>query len=96
MSTRPGVARGGQQRRLRLRAVVDRDGARCGRCQEAIDLSLSGLHPDGLTLGHIIAAARGGSDAFDNLRPEHRRCNLAASDRVDAPIARLAQPFAIE
>jgi 5-methylcytosine-specific restriction endonuclease McrA len=62
--------------RTRIR-IVDRDGAVCRRCGKAIDLRLSGLHPDGLTIGHVIAVDDGGSDADDNLAPEHRRCNGA-------------------
>jgi 5-methylcytosine-specific restriction endonuclease McrA len=95
-STRPLIARGGQQRRVLMRAVVERDGPTCGRCGGWIDSALSGLHPDGPTLGHIIPASRGGSDELDNLRPEHRRCNLAASDRPVAPIALVARPIGIE
>ena len=73
--------------------IVNRDGAICRRCSKPIDLGLSGLHPDGLTVGHIIPQDVGGSDADDNLAPEHRRCNLAAGARRDPPRAILATPI---
>lgn len=92
MSTRRGVARGGQRRRVLLRAVLERDGARCGRCGGTIDLALSGLAPRGVTLGHVVPALLGGSDELDNLRPEHRACNLAAGARLVSPRAALARP----
>ena len=61
----------------------------CRRCGEAIDPSLSGLHPLGLHVGHILAVADGGSDAWANLAPEHNRCNVRANRR-----ARVASTFA--
>lgn len=76
--------RGGQRLEVVKRRIVNRDGPTCGRCHRSIDLSLSGLERDGLTLGHVIPVARGGSDDDDNLRPEHRRCNLAAGAMSDA------------
>lgn len=82
--------RGGQRMRAARRRVVARDGAICRRCGKPIDLTLSGRHPMGLTLGHIVAVADGGSDRDDNLAPEHHTCNLGSGDA--APRARLATP----
>ena len=45
----------------------------CWRCDRLIDPSLSGLHPDGATVGHIVPVSRGGTDAYENLVLEHRR-----------------------
>lgn len=84
---------GGHASRQARKAVVARDGARCWRCRGAIDLRLSGLHPKGLTVGHIIPVSKGGSDAMANLAPEHRRCNRAASDRLEPPAAVIATPL---
>lgn len=82
--------RGGQRMRTMRRRVVSRDGARCRRCGKAIDLTLSGRDPMGLSLGHIIPASLGGSDHESNLAPEHLGCNLGAGNA--APRARLATP----
>lgn len=62
----------------------------CRRCLDPIDLTLSGLHPMGLTVGHVLAVRDGGTDAPDNLAPEHRSCNLGGrqAPRVRATIAR--------
>jgi len=56
-------------------------------------VTLSGLHPDGPTLGHKRPSIRGGADTLDNLGLEHRRCNLAAGARVDPPHAAIARPI---
>lgn len=84
----------GQRLVVARRLVIERDGPVCRRCSAWVDVSLSGLLPDGPTLGHVIPASRGGSDELDNLGLEHRRCNLAASDRVDPPRALIATPLA--
>lgn len=62
--------------------VVTRDGAVCYLCQEPIDLSLSGWHPMGLTLDHVIPLSRGGSHTLNNLKPTHRACNVRKSART--------------
>lgn len=86
--------RGGQRLVTARLAVIERDGPTCRRCGGWVDVSLSGLMPDGPTLGHIIPTSQGGSDERDNLGLEHRRCNLAASDRRDPPRALIATPIA--
>lgn len=50
------------------------------------------MGPLGLTIGHVIPLSHGGSDDDANLRPEHRRCNLAAGNRPTMPRATLATP----
>jgi len=49
------------------------------------------MHPDGVTVGHVIPYSHGGSMALDNLAPEHRRCNLDAKAR-DTIRARVVRP----
>lgn len=68
----------------------------CIRCGKVIDLSLSGLHPDGLTVGHIIPVSRGGDDSYLNLGREHRRCNLAAAARVAPAPATVVEPITMD
>ena len=85
-----------RQARFRIVQRALRAGAeyvRCQRCGTAIDLQLSGLHPDGLTVGHILPVSMGGDDRVDNLGPEHRRCNLAAGSRVAPPRASVVEPI---
>src|SRR5574339_128005 len=85
-----------RQARVRLlRAAMDSViGPACGRCGSWIDPTLSGLHPDGATVGHILPVSAGGDDSFDNLQLEHRRCNLAAAARVAPPAATVVEPIA--
>jgi 5-methylcytosine-specific restriction endonuclease McrA len=85
--------RGGQRLILARRRLVERYGYTCGRCGGPIDPELPGTHLLGLTVGHIVPIAHGGTDDDANLRPEHRRCNLAASSRRDPPRASLAVPL---
>jgi 5-methylcytosine-specific restriction endonuclease McrA len=84
--------RGGYRLRHTRAAVLARDGATCWRCGYAIDLTVDGNDPDGLTLGHVKPVKAGGSDDPSNLRPEHKRCNLAASAREQPPLATIATP----
>jgi 5-methylcytosine-specific restriction endonuclease McrA len=64
----------------------------CHRCGGYIDPTLSGLHPDGATVGHLIPVSRGGDDSYENLALEHRRCNLAGGNRVTPPAATVVEP----
>jgi 5-methylcytosine-specific restriction endonuclease McrA len=92
LSSRSALHRGGQRKRSALALIIERDGPRCRRCSGWVDVTLSGLRADGPTVGHVVPAARGGSDALDNLALEHRRCNLAASSRRDPPRALIVDP----
>jgi 5-methylcytosine-specific restriction endonuclease McrA len=76
--------------------LVDRDGYRCRRCFRLIRFQTNGLDPEGATIGHIVPASKGGSDALSNLRLEHRRCNIAAGARPDSPRGPLAHPIPLE
>lgn len=73
--------------------VVATYGTRCWRCGDEIDTSLSSRHPRGLTIGHVEPVSLGGSDALENLRPEHWRCNYLARAVDDDPPARIAVPI---
>ena len=86
--------RGGRRVGLTVRLLRARDGDLCRRCGQAIDFGLSGLEGTGPTIGHVIPAAAGGSDALRNLGLEHRVCNLAAGARRDPPRALIAKPVA--
>jgi 5-methylcytosine-specific restriction endonuclease McrA len=68
--------------------MVQAYGLTCRRCGEPIDPLLSGLHPRGLTIGHVIPARAGGRAELANVRPEHRACNLAERPAV-SPRARV-------
>lgn len=85
--------RSGRWVRVTLNALFALYGDTCRRCLATIDRSLSGLHPLGPTIGHVIALADGGTDHLENLRPEHRSCNLRAGRRA-GPIAGEPEPAA--
>lgn len=77
---------GAELRRLRA-AMIEAYGLTCYRCRRPIDPALSGLHPLGLTVGHVIPARDGGRAVLANVRPEHRACNLGEGARVSARAA---------
>jgi 5-methylcytosine-specific restriction endonuclease McrA len=88
--------RKGGRRIARVRQyLLVRDGARCGRCGGVLDMRLSGLDPDGPTLGHILPLSRGGTDDLENVQLEHRKCNLAASNRFIRAVANIVRPFTV-
>jgi 5-methylcytosine-specific restriction endonuclease McrA len=89
---RGGLARGGRRVGLTVRLLRARDGDGCGRCGDLIDFDQDGNQPAGPTIGHVVPAARGGSDAMLNLRLEHSRCNKRAGARPEQPRALIAAP----
>ena len=89
----PSVTRlhagGARLARVRARMKAEIHPLTCRRCGEAIDPGLAGIHPLGLHVGHVLAVAHGGSDAWSNLAPEHNRCNVGANRRA-RPVAATA------
>lgn len=49
----------------------------CWICEKAVDKTLSGRDPDGPSIDHVIARAKGGTNDRSNLRLAHLRCNSA-------------------
>lgn len=73
----------GQTTRLRLGELGERDKWVCQLCGGQVLESLSGMHPDGPTVDHIVPLSRGGWDGWDNVQLAHRRCNLAKGNRSE-------------
>lgn len=66
---------------------------RCGECTGALDLDLSGRHPDGPALDHRLALHDGGDELdLDNCRLVHTRCNSRKENRRRAERRREAAP----
>lgn len=61
-------------------------GARCHLCGRKIDPGLSGLHPMGATIDHLLPVSRGGTNELSNLHVAHRRCNVARGNRGDVQL----------
>lgn len=58
------------------RAVYERDGWRCGICQDPVDADLIGSRSMWRpSLDHIVPHIEGGTDDPDNLRLAHFWCN---------------------
>src|SRR4026208_68150 len=70
-----------------------RDGRGCARCGAPINMALRGMDPAGPTVGHRVPVAAGGGGGVDNLRLEHRRCNLAANKRYVPDRANVVKPW---
>lgn len=53
-----------------------RDGFRCHLCRGRVDMRLSGMHPKGPTIDHLIPVTAGGGDDPTNVALAHRECNV--------------------
>lgn len=94
--------RGRPRERVGLAEIAARDGWRCQICRHRVDRALSGAHPRGATLDHIVPVSSGGRHERRNLQLAHRACNSAKGVgrgqlRLDLPptphrIARDASP----
>ena len=63
----------------------------CHRCGAPIDPTLSGNHPQGPHLDHIIPVAGGGDDvpaSLDEVAWSHRQCNQAHGGRIGQRLSR--------
>ena len=60
----------------------------CHICGEAIDYALPFLDQRAFVIDHVIPLAKGGEDAFENIRAAHRECNSKKRARMFAPIVR--------
>jgi len=70
-------AGGRQIARVRMQ-LVTLHGWVCWRCGDPIDPQSAPSSPLGLSIGHVVARANGGTDHPSNLRPEHLACNREA------------------
>lgn len=68
--------------RYTMAEVAARTAWRCHLCDVAVDPTLSGLHPDGPTVDHVLPLSRGGPDTLPNVRLAHRRCNVKRGAKV--------------
>lgn len=87
-SLAPAVVRkraGGRHRANLVNTVIERDGADCFFCGEALVPDSDGT-PDGdrTTLEHLVSRTHGGPNHVANLFCAHQRCNNAAS-HLSAP-----------
>lgn len=57
--------------------IAERDGYRCGVCRRKVDMGLSGLHPRGPTIDHIVPLVISRDDTRTNVQLAHRDCNMA-------------------
>lgn len=81
-----------QKARKLLHARTKQTGAPCAVCGGEFLWDVSHLHSNSFTAGHIISVIEGGTDELDNLRPEHRACNLSAGGRIGAARSRASIP----
>lgn len=57
--------------------IYQRDGWRCGICQQPVGRSYRYPHPRSASLDHIIPLADGGTHTRENVQCSHLRCNLS-------------------
>lgn len=77
----------------RNRVIVLREEDTCWLCSVTVDKTLPGTHRDGPSVDHVIRREDGGSNARDNLRLTHLRCNTGRrSAAPSSPPPRPAPP----
>lgn len=76
LAHRPNFRQRGYDRRYdRNHKRVLREETHCHICGEVVDKTLSGRHPRGASVDHIIPISAGGSNDRGNLRLAHLSCN---------------------
>jgi 5-methylcytosine-specific restriction endonuclease McrA len=68
---------------IRIMDIGDRDRWLCQLCGKPVDRSLSGRHPEGPTVDHILPISKGGQDTLENVQLAHHRCNSLKGNRVE-------------
>lgn len=59
-----------------LHGLAERDGRTCHICGGKVDMRLSGMHPKGATIDHLVPLSAGGLDEPTNVALAHRKCNV--------------------
>lgn len=59
-----------------LAEVAERDGCKCHLCGKSVNMSLSGMHPKGPTIDHLVPLSADGPDEINNVALAHRDCNV--------------------
>jgi 5-methylcytosine-specific restriction endonuclease McrA len=72
-----------------LAGIAARDDRRCHLCGKRVDMSLSGMDPDGPTIDHLLPLSVGGLDEVANVSLAHRACNIKKGNRGSATQLRL-------
>jgi 5-methylcytosine-specific restriction endonuclease McrA len=70
------------------RARIRRTKPACHICGQPINYEAEWLDPNSFVIDHVIPLAKGGEDAWHNVRAAHRACNSKKRARVVAPIIR--------
>jgi 5-methylcytosine-specific restriction endonuclease McrA len=65
-----------QGKRYRFDEIAERDRYTCHLCRKSIDMTLSGRHPQGPTIDHLLPVSCGGGDEAHNVALAHSRCNV--------------------
>jgi 5-methylcytosine-specific restriction endonuclease McrA len=69
----------------RVRAAVIARDTHCWLCGEPVDKTLSGMHPMGPTMDHIVPLSQGGATSLGNCRLAHRAHNTARGTKPIVP-----------
>ncbi len=72
-----------KKKRKKREILFQRQKGHCAICGDELKLSNSNpLHPNAISIDHIIPRSLGGSNFLHNLRVVHRRCNIARGNDI--------------
>lgn len=60
-----------------LMDLANDSGSTCHLCGKRVDMDLSGRHPKGPTVDHLLPLSAGGADCRTNVALAHRSCNVS-------------------
>jgi 5-methylcytosine-specific restriction endonuclease McrA len=69
---------------VNLADIAERDGWRCGLCDEPIEPALEWPHPASKSLDHVVPLSKGGRHDPSNVQLAHLRCNTVKGARLVA------------
>jgi hypothetical protein len=72
--------------RFTLAELGERDGWRCHLCGKRVNPKLSGIHPKGPTVDHLVPVSEGGVDELSNVALAHHLCNSTRGTRGEVQL----------
>jgi 5-methylcytosine-specific restriction endonuclease McrA len=73
-----------------IQDLIKRDRCVCHLCGRKVNPHLSGMHPKGPTVDHLVPLSAGGDDELSNVALAHRACNVKRGTRGEVQLRLIA------